>query len=82
MQWWKTTQAKEMGVAKNANGELAAESENYLQMYTDRDKRFYATIVYDSSYFANRNELRYLVRTWIDLSEPTRSEKYSALHRI
>lgn len=80
MQWWKTTQAKEMGVAKNENGELAAESENYLQMYTDRDKRFYATIVYDSCYFANRKELRYLVRTWIDLSEPTRSERYSSLH--
>ena len=80
MQWWKTTQAKEMGVAKNADGEWAAESENYLQMYTDRDKRFYATVIYDSSYFDNKKELRYLVRTWIDLSEPTRSEKYSALH--
>lgn len=80
MQWWKTTQAKEMGVTQNENGELSAKSENYLQMYTDRDKRFYATIVYDSSYFDNKTELRYLVRTWIDLSEPTRSERYSSLH--
>lgn len=78
-QWWKTTQAQEIGVKKNAKGQLEATSEAYLDMYKDRDKRFYATILYDSSYFAGMENERNLIRTWIDNSDPTRSEKYSAL---
>lgn len=79
MQWWKTAQAKEMGVAKNDKGEWAATSESYLEMYKNREERFYATIRHDSSYYADEENERYLIRTWIDLSNPTKSEKYSAL---
>lgn len=79
MQWWKTTQAQEMEITQNAKGQLTATSENYLDMYKDRDKRFYATILYDSSYFAGNENERYLIRTWIDNSEFTKTEKYSAL---
>lgn len=79
MQWWKTTQAKEMGISKNANGLLTGTGENYLDMYKDRDKRFYATILYDSSYYAGQESEKYLIRTWIDNSEFTKTEKYSAL---
>lgn len=79
MQWWKTSQAKELGVTQNSDGRLSATSENYLNMYKERDKRFYATILYDSSYYANNENQRYLIRTWIDNSEPNRSEKYSSL---
>lgn len=79
LQWWKTSQAKEMGVTQNANGQLTATSENYLDMYKDRDKRFYATILYDSSFYAGNENERYLIRTWIDYSEPTKTEKFSAL---
>ncbi|WP_293715798.1 RagB/SusD family nutrient uptake outer membrane protein [uncultured Parabacteroides sp.] len=78
-QWWKTSQAKELGVTQNSLGQLTATSENYLDMYKDRDKRFYATILYDSSYYAGSENERYLIRTWIDYSEPTKTEKYSAL---
>lgn len=78
-QWWKTTQAKDIGVKKNDKGQLEATSEAYSDMYKDRDKRFYATILYDSSYFAGMENERYLIRTWIDNSAPTRSEKYCAL---
>lgn len=80
MQWWKTSQAKEMGITQNANGQFTATSENYLDMYANRDKRFYTTILYDSTYFAGAtgNE-RCLIRTWIDYSEPTKTERYSAL---
>ncbi|WP_289007514.1 RagB/SusD family nutrient uptake outer membrane protein [uncultured Parabacteroides sp.] len=79
MQWWKTTQAQEMGITQNSKGQLTATSENYLDMYKDRDKRFYATILYDSSYYAGNENERYLIRTWIDNSEFTKTEKYSAL---
>lgn len=79
IQWWKTSQAKEMGVTQNGNGQLTATSENYLDMYKDRDKRFYATILYDSSFYAGNENERYLIRTWIDYSEPTKTEKFSAL---
>lgn len=79
MQWWKTTQAQEMEITQNEKGQLTATSENYLDMYKDRDKRFYATILYDSSYFAGNENERYLIRTWIDNSEFTKTEKYSAL---
>lgn len=80
MQWWKTTQAKEMGVTLNANGAAKATTENYQNMYTDRDNRFYTTVLYDGSYYANVKKEMYLIGVWIDYSEPTRSEKYSALH--
>lgn len=79
MQWWKTSQSQELGLSKNDKGEFTATSENYFNMYTDRDKRFYATILYDSTYFAGVENERYLIRTWIDLSEPTKTEKYSSL---
>ncbi|MCL3850685.1 MULTISPECIES: RagB/SusD family nutrient uptake outer membrane protein [Parabacteroides] len=79
MQWWKTTQSKELGLTQNDQGQFTATSENYLDMYTDRDKRFYATILHDSTYYAGAEHERYLIRTWIDFSEPTKSEKYSSL---
>lgn len=79
MQWWKTSQAKELGVTQNANGKLTATNENYLDIYKNRDKRFYATILYDSTYYAGNENERYLIRTWIDNSEPTKTEKYSSL---
>lgn len=81
MQWWKTQQAKEMGVTANANGALKATTKDYQLMYTDRDQRFYTTVLYDGSYYANKEGVeKYLVGVWIDYSNPTKSERYSALN--
>lgn len=81
MQWWKTQQAKEMGVEAGANGALKATTKDYQLMYTDRDKRFYTTVLYDGSYYADKEGVeKCLVGVWIDYSVPTKTEKYSALH--
>ncbi len=82
MQWWKTSQSKDMGVTVEANGVAKATTEEYQTMYTDRDERFYTTVLYDGSYYANVKKEMYLVGVWIDYSEPTESEKYSALHTM
>lgn len=82
MQWWKTSQAKEMDVVVDANGAATGTSEEYQTMYTNRDERFYTTVLYDGSYYANVEKKMYLIGTWIDYSEPTISEKYSALHTM
>lgn len=82
MQWWKTTQAKEMGVTAEANGALKATTEDYQKMYTDRDKRFYTTVLYDGSYYGGVEKEMCLIGTWIDYSVPTKTEKYSALHTV
>lgn len=80
-QWWKTKQAVvDLGVTVDAEGNFKGSSENYGLMYTDRDKRFYATILYDGSYYAGVEKEMYLMGTWIDLSTPQKTEKYSALH--
>ncbi len=81
MQWWKTTQSKnDMGVTIDANGNPKATTADYQLMYTDRDARFYTSVLYDGSYYAGVKKQMYLIGTWIDYSEPTISEKYSALH--
>lgn len=81
MQWWKTAQAKDLGVKEMANGALTGTSENYRVMYTDRDERFYATVLYDGAYYAGQDGVEmYEVGTWIDYSQPAYSEKFSALH--
>jgi hypothetical protein len=82
MQWWKTSQAQEMGVNVGANGATSATTEAYQTMYTDRDARFYTTVLYDGSYYANVERERNLVGVWIDYSEPTKTERYSALHTM
>lgn len=83
MQWWKTSQAKAMDVKEMANGLLTGKSENYQDMYKDRDKRFYATILYDGAYYAGQEGVEmYKVGTWIDYSKPAYSEKFSALHTV
>ena len=80
MQWWKTSQAKAMGVTVDADGNPKGKSADYQSMYEDRDARFYTTVLYDGSYYAGVEKEMYLIGTWIDYSEPTISEKYSALH--
>lgn len=81
MQWWKTSQAKDvMGVTLDANGNPTATTADYSLAYEDRDARFYTTVLYDGSYYAGVEKEMYLIGTWIDYSEPTISEKYSALH--
>lgn len=80
-QWWKTKQAiVDMGVTVDADGNVKATTENYGLMYTDRDKRFYATILYDGAYYAGVEKEMYLIGTWIDYSTPKKTEQYSALH--
>lgn len=80
-QWWKTKQATvDMNGSVDAEGNYKAETENYNKMYENRDERFYATVLYDGSYYAGIEKEMYLIGTWVDLSEPTKSEKYSALH--
>ena len=81
MQWWKTSQSiNDMGVTLDANGNPTATTADYQLMYTDRDARFYTSVLYDGAYYANVKKDMYLIGTWIDYSEPTISEKYSALH--
>ena len=82
MQWWKTSQSQDMNVEIDANGGLSATSADYQTMYSDRDQRFYTTILYDGSYYAGIKVEKNLIGTWIDNSEPTLSEKYSALHTL
>lgn len=80
-QWWKTKQATvDMGGTVDADGNFKAETEQFDKMYEDRDQRFYATILYNGSYYAGVEKEMYLIGTWIDLSEPTKTERYSALH--
>ena len=74
--WWETSQAKAMGIHRNAEGESA----NYRDMFKNRDSRFYSTVTYDGAYMGPEEE-RYIIQTWIDnttLDEKTL--KYSALH--
>lgn len=79
-QWWKTKQAMvDMGGTIDAEGNFKAQTADYKKMYEDRDKRFYATIVYDGSYLGPEREM-YLIGTWIDNSDEENSYKYSALH--
>lgn len=80
-QWWKTQQFREdMNGTVDANGYIKATTENYRTMYTDRDERFYTTILYDGAYYAGIEKELYLFQMWIDNSDPVKSEKYSALH--
>ncbi len=68
-QWWKTSQARDMGITAGENGTYSGTSADYRRLlYTDRDERFYATVVYDGSYLSvsdNRKDM-YLIQTWID----------------
>lgn len=80
-QWWKTEQSTQlMGGTMNDDGTYKAVTEDYSAMYQDRDKRFYATILYDGAYYAGVEKPMYLIGTWIDNSKPRFSEKFSALH--
>ena len=74
-QWWKTNQVKTKMNASfdDVSGDFKGVGENYHVMYENRDKRFYATIIYDSCYYAKN-----LVRTWVDNTPG--SEKFSALN--
>lgn len=76
-QWWKTKQAADMNVSYDqATGLMTGESADYGVLFKNRDKRFYATVVYDSCLYAGN-----LVRTWIDNTTPVGTAlKYSALH--
>lgn len=79
-QWWKTKQALvDMGGTVDAEGNYKAQTADYMKMYQDRDTRFYATIVHDSTYFGPEKEM-YLIGTWIDNTDEENSYKYSALH--
>lgn len=63
--WWETSQAKAMGIHRNAEGELEGESANYRDMFKNRDSRFYSTVTYDGAYMGPEEE-RYIIQTWID----------------
>ncbi|MCC8172712.1 MAG: RagB/SusD family nutrient uptake outer membrane protein, partial [Parabacteroides sp.] len=78
-QWWKTKQARDMGVTVDGDV-IRGVSADYGKMYENRDKRFYSTILYDGAYYAGKEKEMYLIGTWIDNSEFKRTEKYSALH--
>lgn len=79
-QWWKTKQARDMGILVDAEGNMKGTSADYVsKLYGNRDKRFYVTVAYDGSYLGPEEEM-YLIGTWIDNSEPAESERYSALH--
>lgn len=79
-QWWKTKQARDMGITVDSEGNIKATTADYHKMYENRDKRFYATIAYDGAYLGPENNEMYLIGTWIDNFEPGKSEEYSALH--
>lgn len=81
-QWWKTKQSvADMKVTVDADENVKATTADYHKMYENRDKRFYATILYDGSYYGPKTENdMYLIGTWIDNSRPSETEKYSALH--
>lgn len=79
--WWETSQAKSLGITKNAEGELEGKGEDYRKIYENRDKRFYATVTYDGSYMYKTADSRYEIQTWIDNSTlDQKTLKYSALH--
>lgn len=73
--WWETKQVREgmNGSVDPQTGMFKGSGENYSVMYEDRDARFYATIMYDSCFYAGN-----MVRTWID--DTPNKEKFSALH--
>ena len=83
--WWETSQMQALGITKNAQGEIVGETENYRDMFKNRDKRFYSTVTYDGAYMGPEQEM-YLVQTWVDDSKMDESGencislKYSALH--
>lgn len=77
--WWETSQSKEMGIKKTADGEIEGASANYRDIFKNRDKRFYATVTYDGAYMGKEEE-RYIIQTWIDNTDPANTLKYSALH--
>lgn len=83
-QWWKTAQAREMNINVDMNGNISGMSKDYRDLlYGDRDKRFYATIVYDGSYMsaADNKKDMYLIQTWIDDQvEEDILMNHSALH--
>lgn len=73
--WWETSQVRDgmNGSVDPLTGMFKGSGENYRVMYEKRDKRFYATIIYDSCFYAGN-----VVRTWID--DTRNKEMYSALH--
>lgn len=73
--WWETKQVREgmNGSVDPQTGMFKGSGENYHVMYENRDARFYATISYDSSYYADN-----IIRTWID--DTPNKEKFSSLH--
>lgn len=77
--WWETKQAKDLGITRNADGEITGTGVDYRKMYENRDKRFYATVTYDGSYMGPDQE-KYQIQTWIDNSDDNDVYKYSALH--
>ena len=82
--WWKTSQAQELNVVRNADGEFEGKGDDYREIYKNRDQRFYSTVTYDGSYMANeKNQApRYQIQTWIDTTTMVseRTLQYSALH--
>ncbi len=76
--WWETSQAKELGIAVNAKGEIKGSGKDYRKIYENRDERFYSTITYDGSYMGPEQEM-YMIQTWID-NTTEGEKKYSSLH--
>ena len=79
MNWWETSQMKELGITMGADGEISGETAEYRKMFENRDKRFYATVSYDGAYHGPKSEM-YLIQTWVDDTDPVNTLKYSALH--
>lgn len=80
MNWWETSQMKDLGVTVNADGEIEGETADYRKMFENRDKRFYATVTYDGSYMGPEGNEMYIIQTWVDDTNPVNSLRYSALH--
>ncbi len=57
--WWETSQAKAMGIHRNAEGELEGESANYRDMFKNRDSRFIPQLL-DGAYMGPEEE-RYIL---------------------
>lgn len=80
-QWWKTEQAiTDMQGSMDGEQRFTATTENFDEMYKNRDNRFYATITYNGSYIGEDANEMHLVQTWIDNSDPVNTLKYSALN--
>ena len=47
--WWKTSQAQELNVVRNADGEFEGKGDDYREIYKNREQRFYSTVTYDGS---------------------------------